>query len=47
MIDASFIDRVRGGIVVHVVLKGGVIKGEGLTVFSAVQIRISRGLWRV
>ena len=28
MIDVGFIDRVRGGIGVHDVLKGGVIKGE-------------------
>ena len=46
MVDVGFIDRVRGGIGVHDVLKGGVIKGEGLTGFSVVQIRVSRGLWR-
>ena len=34
MIDVGFIDRVRGGIGVHDVLKGGVIKGECLTGFS-------------
>ena len=39
MIDVGFIDRVRGGIGVHDVLKGGVIKGEGLTGLSVVQIR--------
>ena len=31
MIDVGFIDRVRGRIGVHDVLKGGVIKGEGFT----------------
>ena len=46
MVDVGFIDRVRGGIGVHDVLKGGVIKGECLTGFSAVQIRVCRGLWR-
>ena len=46
MIDVGFIDRVRGGIGVHDVLKGGVIKGEGLTGFSVVQIRVSRRIWR-
>ena len=45
MIDVGFIYRVRGGISVHDVLKGGVIKGEGLTGFSVVQIRVSRGIW--
>ena len=45
MIDVWFIDRVRGGIGVHDVLKGGVIKGECLT-FIVVQIRISRGIRR-
>ena len=34
MIDVSLIDRVRGGIGIHDVLKGGVIKGEGFTGFS-------------
>ena len=47
MIDVGFIDRVRGGIGVHDVLKGGVIKGEWLTGFSVVQIRVCRGIWRV
>ena len=46
MIDVGFIDRVRGGIGVHDVLKGGVIKGEGFTGFSIVQIRVCRGSWR-
>ena len=46
MIDVGFIDRVRGGIGVHDVLKGGVIKGEGFTGFSIVQIRVCRGIWR-
>ena len=45
MIYVGFIDRVRGGIGVHDVLKGGVIKGEGLTGFSVVQIRDWRGIW--
>ena len=45
MIDVGFIDRVRGGIGIHDVLKGGVIKGEGFTGFSVVQIRVCRGLW--
>ena len=38
MIDVCFIDRVRGGIGVHDVLKGGVIKGECLTWLCVVQI---------
>ena len=42
MVDVGFIDRVRGGIGVHDVLKGGVIKGECLTGFSVVQIRVCR-----
>ena len=46
MIDVGFIDRVRGGIGVHDVLKGGIIKGEGFTQFSVVQIMVSRGIWR-
>ena len=45
MIDVGFIDGVRGGIGIHDVLKGGVIKGEGFTGFSVVQIRVCRGLW--
>ena len=45
MIDVGFIDRVRGGIGIHDVLRGGVIKGEGFTGFSVVQIRVCRGLW--
>ena len=32
MIDVGFIDRVRGGIGIHDVLKGGVIKGEGFMI---------------
>ena len=36
MIDVGFIDRVRGGIGIHDVLKGGVIKGEVLTGSSVV-----------
>ena len=44
MIDVGFIDRVRGGIGVHDVLKCGVIKGECLTGFSVVQIRVCRGI---
>ena len=36
MIDVGFIDRVRGGVGIHDVLKGGVIKGEGFTGFSVV-----------
>ena len=46
MIDVWFIDRVRGGLGIHDVLKGGVIKGEGFTGFRVVKIRISRGLRR-
>ena len=45
MIDVGFIDRVRGGIGIHDVLKGGVIKGEGFTGFIVVQVRVCRGLW--
>ena len=44
MIDVGFIDRVRGRIGINDVLKGGVIKGEGFTGFSVVQIRACRGL---
>ena len=47
MIDVGFIDRVRGGIGIHDVLKGGVIKGEGFTGLSVVQIRVCRGIWGV
>ena len=47
MIDVGFIDRVRGGIGVHDVLKGGLIKGEGFTWLSVVQIRVCSGIWRV
>ena len=43
MIDVCFIDRVRGGIGVHDVLKGGV---ECLTWFCVVQIMVCRGTWR-
>ena len=46
MIDVGFIDRVRMEIGVHDVLKGGVIKGECLTGFSVVKIRVCRGIWR-
>ena len=45
MVDVGFIDRVRGRIGIHDVLKGGVIKGEGFTGFSVVQIRVCRGIW--
>ena len=45
MIEVSFIDRVRGGIGIHDVLKGGVIKGEGFTWLSVVQSRVCRGIW--
>ena len=44
MIDVGFFDRVRGGIGIDDVLKGGVIKGEGFTGFSVVQIRVCRGI---
>ena len=47
MIDVGFSDRVRGGLGIHDVLKGGIIKGEGFTGFSVVQIRVCRGIWRV
>ena len=40
MIDVGFINRVGGGIGIHDVLKGGVIKGEGFTGFSIVQISV-------
>ena len=42
MVDVGFIDRVRGGIGVHDVPKGGVIEGEGFTILSVVQIRVCR-----
>ena len=45
MIDVGLIDRVGGEICIHDVLKGGVIKGEGFTGFSVVQIRVCRGIW--
>ena len=47
MIDVGSIDRLRGGIGIHDVLKGGVIKGEGFTGFSVVQMRVCRGIWGV
>ena len=47
MVDVGFIDRVRRRISIRDVLKGGVIKGEGFTGFSAVQIRVYRGIWGV
>ena len=46
MKDVGCIDRVRGGIGIHDVLKGGVIKGEGFTGLSVVQIRVCSGIWR-
>ena len=46
MLDVGFIDRVRAGIGVHDVLKGGVIKGECFTGFSVVQIMVCRAIWR-
>ena len=42
MMDVGFIDRVRGRVGVYDVLKGGVIKGEGFTGFSIVQISVCR-----
>ena len=45
MIEVCCIDRVRGGIGIHEVLKGGVIKGEGFTRLSVVQIRVYRSIW--
>ena len=36
MIDVGFINRVGGGIGIHDVLKGGVIKDEGFTRLSVV-----------
>ena len=41
-IDVGFIDRVRDGVGIHEVLKGGVIKGEGFTWLSDVLIRVYR-----
>ena len=46
MIDVGSIDRLRGGIGIHDVFKGGVIKGEGFTGLSGAQIRVCRGIWR-
>ena len=46
MINVGFIDRVRTGIGVHDVFKGGVIKGEGFTGFSIDQIMVCCGIWR-
>ena len=42
MIDVGLVDRVRGGIGIHEVLKGAVIKGEGFTWLSVVQISVYR-----
>ena len=47
MIDVGFVDRVRGGIGIHQMLKGGVIKGEGFIGLSVVQISVYRRIWRV
>ena len=47
MIDVCFIGRVRGGIGIHEVLKGGVIKGEDFTWLSVVQIKVYRSIWGV
>ena len=46
MIDMGFVDREMGGIGIHDMLKGGVIKGEGFTGFLVVQIIVYRGIWR-
>ena len=43
MVDVGFIDRVRGRIGIHDVLKGGVIKGEGFTGFSVDTIPTRNG----
>ena len=42
MIDVGVGDRVRGGIGIHEVLKGEVIKGEGFRGLSVVQISVYR-----
>ena len=44
MVDVGFIHRVRKRIGINDVLKGGVIKGEGFTGCSVVQIRVCRGI---
>ena len=44
MVDVGLIDRERVRIGIYDVLKGGVIKSEGLTGFSVVQIRVCRGI---
>ena len=46
MVYVGFIDRVRGGISIHDVLKGGVIKGECFAGFSVVHISVCRGIYR-
>ena len=43
MIDVGLIDRVGGGIGIHDVLMGAVIKGEGFKWFSVVRIRLGGG----
>ena len=45
MVDVGSIDRVRWGIGIQDILKGGVIEGEGLTWYSVVQIGVCRGIW--
>ena len=45
MIDVGFIDRVRGGIGIQDVLKGGVIKGEGFTGLIVAQIIVYMRIW--
>ena len=42
IVDVGFVDRVRGGIGIHEMLKGGVIKGEIFTGLIVVQIMVYR-----
>ena len=46
MIDVCLVDRVMGGVGIHEILMGGVIKGEGCTGLSVIQIIFYRGIWR-
>ena len=46
MIDVCFVDRVVGGVGIHEMLKGGVIKSEGFTWLSVVQIIVFRAICR-
>ena len=46
MIDVCFVGREIRGVGIHEMLKGGVIKGEGFTGLSVVQIIVYMGILR-